>query len=222
MTTHPRRYLFGGPQPWSQKDWTSSDDRVRGGSSSSKLLLAPDKHTATFIGNLDINTLGGAGFASQRTTDNRNWDLSAADGLELHITVSDGKQYTLIMKDEILPERPDGRERSSLSWEAHFRVDATRGERVVRIRWDDLKSTYRGKKVDAEKPLNLKSIKRLSIMMRSFFGTQEGSFSLSIASISTLEDNLEGVKKGGVTVCTSQKEPSLYEEISRTACCVVS
>lgn len=70
----------------------------------------------------------------------------------------------------------------------------------VFIPWSNLKPTYRGKENHDADPLDLKSIKRMSIMMRryglplrlghactharfSFFGTQEGPFSLSLRSI---------------------------------------
>lgn len=88
-------------RPWNPLDWTSSDDRVRGGSSYSELSCSPVSPIAEFRGNLDIKTLGGAGFASQRTTgEDRSWDLSFYDGLELGIAASDDKQYTLVVKDE--------------------------------------------------------------------------------------------------------------------------
>ena len=67
-------------------DWTSSDHQVRGGSSYSMLSCSQDSVTAEFHGNLDIDILGGAGFASQRTTgEDPLWDLSEYDGLELDI-----------------------------------------------------------------------------------------------------------------------------------------
>lgn len=70
-----------------------------------------------FNGNLDIKTLGGAGFASQRTTgEDKNWDLSKYDGLELNLVESDGKQYTIILKDELLPKSPNGREQSTVGF----------------------------------------------------------------------------------------------------------
>ena len=48
---------------------------------------------ARFYGELDIKTLGGAGFASQRTTDDdRIWDLSGYDGIELAVVSADGKR----------------------------------------------------------------------------------------------------------------------------------
>ncbi|KAL4948656.1 complex I intermediate-associated protein 30-domain-containing protein [Aspergillus filifer] len=224
MTTTTQKYLFGGPVPWSTKDWTSSDDRVRGGSSTSHLIPSNDQKCAYFTGNLDIDTLGGAGFASQRTTGEKSWDLSSFDGLQLtfDITESDEKMYTLILKDEVLPKRPDGRERSSISWEYDFRP---RGR--VTLHWGDLKPTYRGKEVRGVEPLDLEKVKRVSVMMRSFFGTQKGDFKLSIESIAGWndEDGLE--KRGGVAVETREDidGDSIYGEEQRSrsqsGCCLI-
>jgi hypothetical protein len=126
-------------------DWTSSDDRVRGGSSYSELSCNPLSPTATFRGNLDIKTLGGAGFASQRTTDeDRSWDLSKSDGLLLGIAKSDGRKYTLTLKDTLLPKSPNGREQSTVSWEYDFNGDKE-GSKVF-VRWDNFAPTYRTKR----------------------------------------------------------------------------
>lgn len=80
-----------------------------------------------------------------------------------------------------------GREQSTVSYEYDFQIP---GNTTVTkkseffIPWESFNATYRGRvKEDAPK-LNTTSIKQLSIMMRSFFGTQEGAFSLSIESIS--------------------------------------
>jgi len=179
-------YLFGGDRPWSPIDWTASDDRVRGGSSFSELLCSPSEPIAIFRGNLDTKTLGGAGFASQRTTgEDRSWDLSNYDGIMLDITKSDDKMYTLLVKDELLPKSPNGREQSTISWEYDFKPEKD-GEKVY-VHWDDLKATYRGREKKDVQPLDLKNVKRISLMMRSFFGAQEGDFSLSITSISAFK-----------------------------------
>ncbi|PQE27334.1 CIA30 family protein [Rutstroemia sp. NJR-2017a WRK4] len=183
--------LFGGTQPWSPDDWTSSDDRVRGGASQSFLDCSVSSSIATFRGTLDIQTLGGAGFASQRTSVDRTWDLSRFDGIQLDIQAIDEKTYTFIIKDELLPRSPNGREQSTISWEYDFKGPADHGK--IFVRWDDLKPTYRGREKKDAEPLDLKNIKRFSIMMRSFFGTQEGDFSLSMHSISAAMD--ESVKK---------------------------
>ncbi|KAJ6111930.1 hypothetical protein N7523_007991 [Penicillium sp. IBT 18751x] len=176
--------LFGGIRAWDSKDWTSSDDRVRGGASHSTLTCSPSSLVAKFHGNLDITTLGGAGFASQRTTgEDRTWNLSRYDGIELVIDHADNKLYTLTLKDEILPKRPDGREQSTLSWEFDFRAE---GRKTIFVKWSDFRPTYRGKEKKDVEPLDLKNIKRFSIMIRSFFGEQDGDFELGVVSIAAL------------------------------------
>ncbi|KAL4805770.1 complex I intermediate-associated protein 30-domain-containing protein [Aspergillus unguis] len=217
MAANSSKYLFGGSHPWTTSDWTSVDDRVRGGASQSFLIPSQNGETAVFSGNLDIKTLGGAGFASQRTTDDRSHDLSSFDGLELDIDTegSDQKQYTLTLKDEILPKRPDGREQSTVSWEFDF---TPRGK--VSVKWDDLKPTYRGKEVKDAKPLDLENVKRMSLMMRSFFGEQEGEFRLAVRSIKGWNDGKElDEKRGDVAIQTREIEESIYGDVS--SCCVI-
>lgn len=51
-----------------------------------------DEKNARFYGNLDIKTLGGAGFASQRTVgEDRSWDLSDYAGIQLNIAKGDSE-----------------------------------------------------------------------------------------------------------------------------------
>ncbi|KAL4892025.1 complex I intermediate-associated protein 30-domain-containing protein [Aspergillus ambiguus] len=181
MSTESKTALFGGDQPWSPRDWTASDDQVRGGSSYSIFDCNASSPTAFFHGHLDTQTLGGAGFASQRTTgEDRTWDLSHYDGLELDIGRSDGKTYTVTLKDTIPSKRPDGRDESTLSWEYDFRV--LKREKIF-VKWSDFKPTYRGKEQKDAKPLDLGNVKRISLMARSFFDTQEGDFFLEVHSI---------------------------------------
>ncbi|KAI9372246.1 complex I intermediate-associated protein 30-domain-containing protein [Aspergillus egyptiacus] len=223
MSVDSKTYLFGGPNPWSQTDWTASDDTVRGGASYSNLLVSLDTSTATISGYLDIKALGGAGFASQRTVDGLSWDLSAYDGIELDIALSDKKIYTLFLKDEIPPRRSDGRERSSLSWEAEFRAPV--GRKVV-IRWEDLRPVYRGREVEVTKPVNLTSIKRVGVMMRSFFGSQKGPFSLTMVSIAVWKGGDEKGEKEGVMTDLEAEESLdgeyVYEDDPPVSCCRVS
>ncbi|KAF9875996.1 complex I intermediate-associated protein 30 [Colletotrichum karsti] len=177
-------YLYGGDSPWDSSLWVDSDDRVRGGMSQSHLHCeSPEK--AKFFGNLDITTLGGAGFASQRTLGTLHLDLSEYDGVVIKVLESDSKKYTLTLKDEILPKGEDGREQSTISWEYDF-VSEEPGE--VKIPWDDFKPTYRGKPKPDAKPLDKASIKRISFMMRSFFGEQEGDFSLTVEHLAAYSD----------------------------------
>ncbi|PWY72630.1 CIA30 family protein [Aspergillus eucalypticola CBS 122712] len=180
-------FFFGGPQRWSSVDWTSSDDRVRGGSSQSYLSINDDTNTATFHGNLDIKTLGGAGFASQHTASTTElWDLSSYAGLELSVPKSDGHTYTLNLRDELQDPRPDGRQRSGLVWEAKFKVE--KGQTNVKLGWREFRPTYRGREVHMGRPLILAGVKQFGIMIRSFFGEQEGDFELEIEWI-------RGIKK---------------------------
>lgn len=135
---------------------------------------------AEFSGNLDITALGGAGFASQRTADDvPGWDVSGYDVLVLDVARADSRKYTLTLKDEILPRRPDGRDQSTISWEYDFVVgaggdaaassgDITAGSTRLVIPFGDFQPTYRGKpKPDAD-PLDLKNVKRISFMMRRY------------------------------------------------------
>jgi hypothetical protein len=77
--------------------------------------LTCTESTVRFHSHLDIKTLGGAGFASQRTTElDREWNLDDYDGIQLLITEADTKQYTFILKDQLLPPNPEtGREQVS-------------------------------------------------------------------------------------------------------------
>lgn len=133
---------------------------------------------ATFQGHLDTSALGGAGFASQRTRDPQLWDLAGFEALvlalDLGLTPSDGKTFTLVLKDTVLPRRPDGREQSTTSWEYDFVVPAepaasgggSGGGRVVVMPLADFKPTYRGKPAPDAEPLDLSAVRRISFMMR--------------------------------------------------------
>ncbi|KAF7846154.1 hypothetical protein BT93_L5114 [Corymbia citriodora subsp. variegata] len=186
LLTNRTDVIFGGTSGWNSKDWTDSDDRVRGGSSQIC------EGTAQFCGKLDTTTLGGAGFASQRTTEqDKTWDFTSFTGLELliHGNQSDDKKYTFILKDT-LPERRSstGPDQSTISWEYDF----TKNENSAAIKddvlsvvmqWSEFKPTYRGRPRDDASPLRLDHIKQMSFMMRSFFDTQSGDFQLTILSV---------------------------------------
>ncbi|MCJ1314267.1 hypothetical protein MMC25_007947 [Agyrium rufum] len=214
-----RLSIFGNESPWENPptlQWKGIDDRVRGGSSQSYLSFTIDEvkntntNIATFYGVLDTQTLGGAGFASQSTTPDQSWDLSAYDGLEIEVEKADGKLYTLNVKDEANPpKRGDGREQSSLSWEFDFRpgTGATQGGNGEKkgtgdesftttkyfVPWSGFTATYRGREKKDAGPLKTGDIKRFSLMMRSFFTEQEGPFEIIVRGISAVK--LEGEEK---------------------------
>lgn len=92
----------------------------------------------------------------------------------------DGKVYTFIVKDEILPTGEGGREQSSVSWEYDFRVggdgdgDGEKGEgegeggERVWIPWGEFKATYRGKEKRDAAPMDVRGLRRFSLMMRRY------------------------------------------------------
>lgn len=89
----------------------------------------------------------------------------------LDVAHGDGKKYTVTLKDEILPRRPDGREQSSISWEYDFIVpgstdQSSGGPLVVAIPFTSFQPTYRGRPKPDANPLDLKNVKRISFMMR--------------------------------------------------------
>ena len=189
MTTTPSSIsytLFGLTNPFLPPSWTTTDDRVRGGSSTSHLTALPH-NSALFSGHLDTSTLGGAGFASQfspidaansdsQTQEkNESWDLSAYSGIELEIGKVDEKMYTFILKDEEQAEkREDGREKSGVSWEVEFRAGDSAKEAgneettKIWIPWSDFKATYRGKEKKDAGSLRTGQIRRVGLMMRRF------------------------------------------------------
>lgn len=88
----------------------------------------------------------------------------------LDVDRADGKKYTLTLKDETLPRRPDGRDQSSVSWEYDFTVPGGGGGGggLVAISFAAFQPTYRGRPKPDAKPLDLKDIKRISFMMRRY------------------------------------------------------
>lgn len=100
----------------------------------------------------------------------------------------------MILKDTLLPPSPEtGKEQSTISWEYDFTLSSessevgdekTSAESTIYIPFDKFEPTFRGKPQKDVQGLATGSIKRFSIMNRSFFATQEGSFSLYIKSIS--------------------------------------
>lgn len=82
------------------------------------------------------------------------------------------KRYTFTIKDELLPKDPDsGREQSTISYEYDFVVGEKESERhrdgtKIFIPWSELKATYRGKEKKEAPKLDLKAIRRFSLLMR--------------------------------------------------------
>ncbi|KAJ0425423.1 complex I intermediate-associated protein 30-domain-containing protein [Aspergillus carlsbadensis] len=204
----PEKYLFGGPIPWNFDSFRAVDDRVRGGSSRSTLTPTgngdSNSNTARFSGTLDTTTLGGAGFASQQTYGDLNWDLSDYDGIVLRVRpgagarsdINDGKgiKYTLLLKDNIPNKRPDGREQSAVCWEVDFHAKSpASSDGTHYFKWSDFRATYRGRDCPdhLKKKLDTGGIKRVGFMVRSFFDEQSGDFSLDIESLAAYQKGEE-------------------------------
>lgn len=166
---------------WLSLPWDTSDDRVRGGSSQSSLTALPG-NCALFEGHLDIDTLGGAGFASQLQSaalstgvEDAAWDLSIYNGIELDVGPGDRKIYTFIFKDELLEDkRDDGRDKAGINWEADFSLSTDNGVttqegiqgKKIWIPWEALKATFRGKEKSNARKFDPAEIRRIGIMMR--------------------------------------------------------
>lgn len=168
--------------PWTASDWIAQDDSVRGnGASYSKLNFYEastienrfDFPIAEFTGVLNYTALGGAGFASQRTID--EWpslDISEYDELVLEIPFTDGKKYTINLKDTVPPAGVN--DQPTISWGFDFQpaslpqIDhpspgVQQPQVVVAIK--DLVPTLNGRTVENVQ-LNTAAIKRISIMIR--------------------------------------------------------
>lgn len=236
-------FIFGGgDHPWNAALFKASDDRVRpGGVSVSVLDVGPSpsdasRTAATFHGHLNSTALGGSGFASQRTVDPFNADLTGASGLVVEIIVpkssasngggactpssssssccsadgKKGKTFALTLKNDVLPALPDGRDQSTVSWEYAFCVLPEQGDQVktrrVEMPLSGFKATNRGREVKDAK-LDLANIKRISFMMRSFFGNQDGDFKLTMNYLAAMGPAkvVDGASKGGKQAATKER-----------------
>lgn len=102
--------------------------------------------------------------------------------LIIHNTID--KNYTFTLADTFLPPNADtGREQATIVYEYDFRVEAlTRTKpmtskdddddkdhcatRTIFMPWSSFKATYRGREKKDAPPLNIKEIKRMSILIR--------------------------------------------------------
>ncbi|KAK1927967.1 complex I intermediate-associated protein 30-domain-containing protein [Papiliotrema laurentii] len=208
--------------PWDFSRWTDVDDRVRGGSSVSHLepvdIPSTDrekgKTAARFWGNLDIDTLGGAGFASQRYRFGPEpLRLPRLDykGISLVVrpdqpdvvapTGHSANTFTLVLKQNLStrppsrPKTPPQPDPASLSYEASFTPSrSVDNSQTITLDFEQFKPTYRGREVGKDdpkyEPLRPETIYELSLMCRSDFGGQKGKFSLIV-------EEIKGWKKEG-------------------------
>ncbi|KAF8541246.1 NADH:ubiquinone oxidoreductase intermediate-associated protein 30 [Trichophaea hybrida] len=170
---------------WNSADWTPQNDSLRGGSSTSALTIISGGNSAVFSGVLDSRTLGGAGFASFRTTGTKSWNWSGENGLEIKLLGGNKRVFTLVLKTDI-PEDDSDNEMSTVSYEYNFTPSQDTAETTIIAPFSSFKPCYRGRPATDAPPLNISCVKRMSFMVRSFFGKPEqgGKFRLEIESIS--------------------------------------
>ncbi|ORX34209.1 complex I intermediate-associated protein 30-domain-containing protein [Kockovaella imperatae] len=198
--------------PWRLDQWKAVDDRVRGGASTSHLdtvenLGRASSSRARFWGHLDIDTLGGAGFASQRFVfgpEPLHLPRHLFKGITIDIVDSGSSlrkssvhTYTLVLKTSLSnrtqpPNVPPSPEPASLSYEASFTVGEPSSlgskTRSIHLNINDFIATYRGRELPRSdpryQPFHSEKIYELSLMCRSGFGEQKGDFELVIQGIS--------------------------------------
>lgn len=132
--------------------------------------------------------------------------MSGYDGVEISVVTerSDGKRYVMTVKDQVPAKREDGREGSGVTWEWDFVVkeggegggEEIDGAKRITVDWDAFKPTFRGRvlKRGDVKPLDLGNVKRVGIMMRSFFAEQEGEFALCLESIAVVKHGPQAIR----------------------------
>ena len=162
----------------------------------------------------DIDTLGGAGFASQRyrfgpeplhlpRTTYKGVTLTihpSSSSSSKSVTTSEtprASSFTLVLKTTLntrppsRPKTPPQPEPASLSYEASFTPSKKDGPETVKLAFDDFKVTYRGREVPKDdprwQPFHSEKIYELSLMCRSDFGGQKGDFELVVGEIAGWE-----------------------------------
>ncbi|GAB4831458.1 hypothetical protein Ancab_005474 [Ancistrocladus abbreviatus] len=181
------KLLFGFEgDSYRELPWGALDDVVMGGVSESAFLIDPiggENGGPTGIFRGIVSTANNGGFTSIRT---RNFsvpeDLSAYDGLELHLK-GDGRRYKLIL-------------RTSSDWDtvgytASF--DTSEGQwQTIRVSFSSLRPIFRARTVSDAPPFDPSNIVSLQLMFSKFEydgklnpSFVEGPFQLPVSSIRT-------------------------------------
>ena len=184
----------------------------------------------------DIDTLGGAGFASQRyrfgpeplhlpRTTYQGVTLTihpSSSASEVSSTSSSPRAntFTLVLKTSLntrppsRPKTPPQPDPASLSYEASFTPSkqAKDAAEVVNLAFDDFKVTYRGREVPKHdprwQPFHSEKIYELSLMCRSDFGGQKGDFEVVVGDIAGWE------KDGNAAAVAGADDASQWRVVS--------
>lgn len=163
--TMPRE-LFRFDTAASVADFSSIDDRVMGGRSTSRLRHDPAGH-AVFEG--EVSLADGGGFASVRS---RPLPLGDEQAVTCRIEVlGDGKRYKLSLRTD---DRFDG-----MTYQATFEPAA--GEwTVLRLPLASFVPTWRGRPVESVAALRPEGLRQLGLVIAD---RQAGTFALALRSI---------------------------------------
>jgi monofunctional biosynthetic peptidoglycan transglycosylase len=154
-------FRFGPGEP----RWTSIDDTVMGGRSTSEMPVV--NGVAVFSGNVSLENGGGFASVRSRPTD---YDLGEFNGLSLRLR-GDGKSYGLRLKTD---DAFDGvnYQFTFLTrpgvWQLHYAA------------FDRFRPQFRGRRIDWPTPLNTRSIRSFGLIISQ---RQSGCFRLEIDSI---------------------------------------
>lgn len=155
--------------PQMLEGWTSIDDRVMGGVSSSQLTFHPDGH-AVFEG--ELSTENGGGFASVRNAALR---LGEQDTVGYRLQVrGDGKRYKLNLR---MDEGLDG-----VNYQAAFQPPAERWVDIV-LPLNIFSPRFRGRPVPTAPPLRPEKVCQVGWMVAD---GQVGKFQLAIRTVTVL------------------------------------
>jgi hypothetical protein len=156
--------MFDFSRPETVKPWFRVNDGVMGGVSESQ-LVATDRGTAVFSGNISFKNNGG--FATVQADFSPPLDLSQFIGLELRL-LGDGKRYGVYLRNN----------RAVLAYQAVF--DTTNGEWLtVRLPFSSFQAISYGRPVNAA-PLDSSQVRSMSLIIEY---KQEGPFALELAQI---------------------------------------
>ena len=155
--------------PSSVEGWTSIDDRVMGGMSSSRLRFHPDGH-AVFEG--DVSNANGGGFASVRHPALR-LGIHGTEGYRLHVR-GDGKCFKLNLRME------DGLD--GVNYQAGFQPPADRWVEIF-LPINTFSPRYRGRPVPNAPPLRPEKVCQVGWMVAD---GQAGGFQLDIRAVTAV------------------------------------
>lgn len=152
-------------------DWEIVNDVVMGGMSTSEFVKYGDSG-AVFSGNVSLENFGG--FALVRTVPGE-YNLTGFDGIML-VVRGDGKRYRLRLETD--------NSRRGLGYQSAFATSANEWK-TVRIAFNELKASFRGRKQYDAPAFDCGRIRRLGFIISE---KQAGPFRLEIKRISVYQE----------------------------------